>query len=145
MTPEVAQNASRWHWLWFGPLCALTLLMSEGHTLPYAVRVFQLGWQRWFWGALLSPSADFCWTVVIFSVVAPILGLFFAVSSMFSTSGSRRRYLQSVLILAAVLLLPFLTDALIWGSFPFTIDNEGVHRLRMIPFFPWPDAPFGQY
>jgi len=43
------------------------------------------------------------------------------------------------------LCAPFVTDFLIWGSFPFNIDNDGVSRLRMIPFVPWPSGQFGQY
>jgi hypothetical protein len=56
-----------------------------------------------------------------------------------------KAYLIAIVICLAILLFPLATDALIWGSFPFPVDRQGISRLRMIPFIPWPDAPFGQY
>ena len=54
-----------------------------------------------------------------------------------------RRRIYITLIVAAIFVLPFVTDFLIWGSFPFNIDNNRISRLRMIPFIPWPDGHFG--
>jgi len=58
-------------------------------------------------------------------------------------NGQQRRYILAIVL--AIFLLPFATDALTWGSFPFNIDNSGVHRRRIIPFIPWPEGKFGEY
>jgi len=44
-----------------------------------------------------------------------------------------------------ILLSPIVTDTLIWGSFPLTFDNEGVARLRIIPFIPWPSGDYLEF
>jgi len=145
MTTKLGRPMPRWNWLWLGPVFVLVLLSIERHTLPYGLRIVQLTWQRWDWGGLISPSADFCWTVVLASVFAPVYGFVHAIEVLSSPTASGRRYLQATLIIVGIVLLPFVTDALIWGSFPFTFDNAGVGHLRMIPFIPWPDAAFGTY
>jgi len=53
--------------------------------------------------------------------------------------------LYVLLIVAAIFVLPIVTDFLIWGSFPFTIDREGASRLRVIPFIPRPSGHIGEY
>jgi hypothetical protein len=53
--------------------------------------------------------------------------------------------LLALFLILLALSVPLVTDALIWGSFPFNIDNKGVARLRLIPFLPWPDGSFGEY
>lgn len=58
----------RWHWLWFIPLCLLVLLLVELHTMHLAFAVLKLGYQRWDWGGLISPSAAFCLTVIAISI-----------------------------------------------------------------------------
>jgi len=57
----------------------------------------------------------------------------------------RQRWLFSGALVAGIFLLPFVTEALVWGSFPFIIDDQGISRLRMIPFVPWPSGHFGTY
>jgi hypothetical protein len=138
--PESTNQMPRWNWVWFVPLSLLALLVVEQHTISYGIRIIELGWHRWHWGGLISPSAYFCEAVVVASVIAPIQGLIGAAGLL-----SGRRYGKAFLLIAAVVLLPLLTDALIWGSFPFNFDNAGVERLRLIPFLPWPAAPFGTY
>lgn len=140
---------SAWHWFWYGPLIACVLAMVEWHTARYAVEVLRLWWARWSWGALISPSADFCLSVVLTSVFLPIGGVIGVTTFLFDPdtlgwASRRTAVVSTLLILAAILLLPFVTDALIWGSFPFTFE-DGAWRLRMIPFFPWPERPYGQF
>ncbi len=131
-----------WHWLWFLPFCVVVVSLVERHTVTYAFAVLKLGWQRWSWGGVLSPSAFFCLIVVLASVIWPVLGLGFVALLV----AARQRWRYSVLlIVVGIFLLPFIADALMWGSFPFTFDDEGVARLRMIPFVPWPSAHFGEY
>ncbi len=137
----------RWHWLWFLPLCLMVLLVVELHTATFAFTILKLGYHRWTWGGLISPSAAFCLTVIAISIWWPILGLLFIALLVKSADKLQvgQQWLYSVLLIIGIFLLPFLTEALMWGSFPFIIDDEGASRLRMIPFIPWPGGHFGEY
>jgi hypothetical protein len=130
-----------WHWLWFIPFCMMALLLVESHTVSYALRIIMLGWQRWSFAALFSPSAAFCLTMIVASIVWPLLGLWFVALRV----ATRQSWLYSVLLIMGIFVLPLVTDALIWGSFPFSSDINGVGHLRMIPFFPWPSSPLNEY
>jgi hypothetical protein len=132
-----------WDWLWFLPVCTLLLLLPERHTVQHALAILKLAYQRWSWGAIFSPSAYFCAGVIMASVSWPIYGLLLAAVALQDVKN--KRYVYALFVAITILLLPFVTDALTWGSFPFNVDNEGVHRLRMIPFFPWPDGGYGSY
>jgi hypothetical protein len=136
-----------WNWAWVLPLSAAALFVVEMHTIPLALKLGSLARQRWSWGALISPSAYFCLAVTISSVILPVQGIVVIPSVLSSApeSGEAKRRLLALLLIVLVFCLPFITDALIWGSFPFNIDGTGTARLRLIPFLPWPDAPFGQY
>ncbi len=129
-----------WHWFWFLPLCVIVLSLVERHTVIYAFAILKVGWQRWTWGSLFSPSADFCVLVIIASVVWPVLGL----GGVAVLVAARQRWRYSALLILGIFLIPFMTDALIWGSFPFIFDDAGVARLRMIPFIPWPSGRYGE-
>jgi hypothetical protein len=140
------QRKLGWNWVWFLPLCAAALLIAERHTLLYGYRVGVVAYQRWSWAALVSPSAYFCWSVILGSVYWPIQGLsIVSVIAKADTVTANKRFLYVLLLALTIFLLPFVSDALIWGSFPFNIDDAGVSRLRLIPFFPWPDGQFGQF
>jgi hypothetical protein len=129
-----------WHWLWFLPVCVLVLGVIERHTIVLALAVLKLAWVRWKWAALISPSAAFCSGVLFCSVTWPIFGLAFVAALV----SERKPWPYSLGIIVAIVLLPFVTDTLIWGSFPFVFDDQGVGRLRMIPFIPWPAGHFGE-
>lgn len=133
-----------WNWLWFFPLCALVLWVVERHSVEHGFVLCKTAYQRWSWGALFSPSAYFCFSVIVFSVYFPIYSIVL-IWSMATADGLKRRYAYLFLLVAVVFLLPILIDAVTWGSFPFNIDNDGVHRLRLIPFIPWPQGPYGDY
>lgn len=79
------------------------------------------------------------------SVCLPIQWLVFAAGLIVAGRDIPSRRIYITLIVVAIFVLPFVTDFLIWGSFPFSIDNNGISRLRMIPFIPWPDGHFGEY
>ena len=79
------------------------------------------------------------------SIYWPIQGLALTASFVTADDEMPRRYLIVILLVVAVFVLPFVTDFLTWGSFPFNIDNDGASRLRMIPFIPWPNGQFGEY
>jgi hypothetical protein len=130
-----------WHWLWFLPICVLMLALVERHTITYAFAILTLGWQRWSWGALFSPSALFCLHVVAASVLYPIFGLV----SVVLLISARQPWRYSLLLILGIFVLPFIAEALMWGSFPFTFDDQGIARLRMIPFIPWPTGHYGEY
>jgi hypothetical protein len=137
-----------WNWFWFGPLTAWVLALVEWHAGRYAILALRLWWDRWDWGALLSPSGDFCIAVVMTSVLLPIGGVIGVTAFLFdrnTVTNRQTRVVRALVILAAIFLLPFVTDALIWGSFPLTFDEHGNGRLRLIPFLPWPDRPYGQF
>jgi hypothetical protein len=136
---------ARLHWLYFVPLCAAVLLLVESHTVRYAFLILKLGYQRWTWGALISPSAAFCLAVVVASVLLPLQGLAVVYGIVTSELKVKQRTLYSVLVIVAIFVMPFVAEALLWGSFPFIFDDEGVSRLRMIPFIPWPSGHYGEY
>jgi hypothetical protein len=118
----------------------LILLVVERHTAKLAIAILELGWHRWTWGALVSPSAAFCLAVVASSVIWPIYALVFI-----GWASRQRQWRYATAIVVAVFLLPFVTDFLIWGAFPFTFDSDGVSRVRLIPFIPWPSGQIGEY
>ena len=95
----------------------MVLLVVEVHTVHLAFAVLKLGYQRWDWGGLISPSAAFCLTVIAISIWWPILGLWFIALLVKSAKlKASQRWLYSVLIIGTF-LLPFLTDALMWDHF----------------------------
>ena len=136
-----------WHWLWFLPLCLTVLLVIELHTVDYVIGILKLSYQRWTWGVLFSPSADFCAFVMIYAVWWPLLGLWLIALLVKTGDGLRTKklVLYSVLIVVGIFLVPIIAEPLMWGSFPFNIDDQGVSRLRLIPFIPWPEGHFGEY
>jgi hypothetical protein len=129
-----------WHWLWFFPLCVLVLLLVERHTVVYGFVALKLAWQRWSWGVLISPSAAFCLSVIGTSIIAPLSGLGIVALLV----AARQQWRWVLLMVGGILLLPIVTDFLIWGSFPLVFDNAGMGRLRMIPFIPWPYGEYGE-
>lgn len=136
-----------WHWLWFLPLCVGVILGVELHTVEYAVRLLKLAYQRWSWGVLFSPSAFFCVGVMETTVDWPLRGLWLVAGLVKSGKelNAKQRSFYSVLLVVGIFLLPLIAEALMWGSFPFIIDDQGVSRLRLIPFIPWPAGHFGEY
>src|SRR5215470_8185849 len=89
-----------WHWLWFLPICVLVLALVERHTITYAFAILKLGWQRWSWGVLFSPSAFFCLHVIAASVIWPIFGLV-SVALLVAT---RRPWRYSLLLILGIFL-----------------------------------------
>ena len=133
----------RWNWLWFVPVCVVVLSLVEVHTTSLAWQLLKLAYKRWTWGVFLSPSAYFCACVLVASVSWPLLGLLRV--SVELKLRQRNRYLRVLGMVIFILVLPAITDALLWGSFPFTFGHDGVARLRMIPFIPWPTGKFLEF
>ncbi len=135
-----------WRWLWFAPLSLFLLFFVETHTIQFGLVVIRLAIKRWTWGGLISPSAYICMSAIIASILYPVYGLIFALASLSDDAEqTKQRYLRAALAISIVIILPLVSDALIWGSFPFAIDAAGLHRLRIIPFFPWPSGGYGAF
>lgn len=130
------------NWLWFLSTAVFVLLFTESHTTRLALMTFALALHRWKWAALLSPSAWFCSSVMLCSVFLPLQLSAGALITFRNSELSQSRYIGVILLLLIILVLPFATDTLIWGSFPFNIDNAGNGRLRLIPFVPWPQGGY---
>src|ERR1700722_1363603 len=109
-----------WHWVWFIPLCVLVLANVEWHTVRFGWVALKLAWERWLWAAVFSPSAVFCLNIIFFSVAAPFIGLL-GIGALIE---ARQNRVWIPLIILLILLLPVVSDTLIWGSFPLTIDNQ---------------------
>jgi len=60
-------------------------------------------------------------------VVWPVAGLVIVALLV----AERQRWHYLILLIVVIFLVPFITDALMWGSFPFIFDDAGVARLRM--------------
>ena len=136
MSTEAAPSEQRlgWHWVWFLPLWVMVLSLVERHTVAYGFAILKLGYERWSWAIFFSPSAYFCLKVLAASISLPVLGLALVAlvvkNPADSNLNARQRWLYSVLLIIGIFLLPFISEVLMWGSFPFTFDNQGVSRLR---------------
>jgi hypothetical protein len=75
------------------------------------------------------------------SILWPVLGA----GSVAALVAARQRWRYVVLLIIGIFMIPFATDALMWGSFSFIFDDVGVARLRLIPFIPWPSGHCGEY
>lgn len=132
-----------WHWLWLVPVLLVVVCVPEYHTVLVAKDVLGVYWDRWSWGVLLSPSNSFFLMAVGNSVWMPIG---FSLATLLSMTREPPTWQRVSLFLFGCFLLlnlPYLTDTLIWGSFPFFFDEHNVGRVRMIPFIPWPNRPWG--
>jgi hypothetical protein len=121
-TDDADLRKLRLNLLWFLPLCLAVIYLVEGHRVPYAFGIFEFAYQRWSWAGLISASTYFCFGTIAASVWWLLRGLKLISIVVRSDDETRagKRYLYAFLLAAAIFLLPFLTDALIWGSFPFT-------------------------
>ena len=138
-----ARGGIGYHWIWFGFLAALVLLYTEQHAVAFNLIVLKALRQRWNWGGLFSPSAYLCYSAMLYSFVLPIQWVVLAKGILQHRALAPRRVLFAAGLLLLVLLVPLITDTVIWGSFPFTYDTAGVGRLRLIPFIPWPTGGYG--
>jgi hypothetical protein len=128
--------------LWFGPFVLATLYFVEGHIIGLAVGLAILAYERWSWLALLSPAAAMCLAALIYSMWLPVHGLIYTFSVATSTERSGWRYWEIALTAVFTFLLPFVTDAITWLTFPFPISDGGFFVVRLIP---WPTGRYGKY
>lgn len=97
------------------------------------------------WAVLLSPSAYIFIASIAASVFMPIRMLMIIPILFDSRFLSKRRYINSLVIVISIIILSVFLQFIIWGSFLLPIDKDGYGHLRMIPFFPWPESPFVQW
>lgn len=111
----------------------------------YDWQVVKTAYDRWTWAVFFSPSAALCLAALVMNLQMPIQ-LTMLISTYFGESSSgmfRKRYLFTCFTIAAIFIFPLLVECVVWGSFPFNFDANGVGRLRLIPFLPWPSNPYG--
>lgn len=141
----VKTDSIGWHALWFVPLALFSLFMTEHHTISLAWTLTKLLIVRWHWFGLMTP----CFYLVIGtlweSIIWPVQGLLLGMAILGEQSRGRARIVIAMACVVLVLALPFVTDTLLWGSFPFTFDKQGYGRIRFIPFVPWPSGGYGAY
>lgn len=131
-----------WHWLWFGPLCVVVLWFFETYAVAHALQVTTLFFHRWNWLVLFSLATEFFSAAVMASVQVPPAGLMLI---YWRLKGRNLSLGFVIATLVGVVGSLFLTDFVIWTSFPLPVDANGLGHVRMIPFLPWPDGPFGTF
>lgn len=138
-------RAMRWNLIWFLPIVAAMLAVAAFDALEAYVgfRVI-VAHMRWRVLALLfSPAADLWLGAVFASIWLPFQALilipcFFDPSSEDLTD---HPYRNSTICFCGALALVYVTWFVMWGTFPLDNSPEGV-RIRLIPFFPWPNHSF---
>ena len=135
-----------WHKCWLIPVSLLAILNPERYLIASGFTLLSLCYQRWVWAALISPCTYLFLSITIGSFFLPIQCLQVLVVVLKSRREIERRayHFYVLTLLLVIFLCPLLISALQWGTFPFIIDTQDVHRLRMIPFIPWPGR-YGEY
>lgn len=111
----------------------------------YDWQVLKPAHDRWTWAVFLSPSAALCLAALVMNLQIPIQ-LTMLIMTYFDESSPdafRKRYLFTCFTVIAIFIFPLIVECVVWGSFPLNFDSNGVGRLRLIPFFPWPNNPYG--
>ncbi len=101
--------------------------------------------RRFTWGIFFSPSAYAFVSAMFFTIAFPIKILSTIPSAFVDDESNglfKKRYRFSLLAVIAICVGEFLFITIMWGSFPLEVDSQNYVRLRMIPFFPWPDRAF---
>jgi hypothetical protein len=138
---------ARWTtWLflvWYLPLAIFVLLAVVVPSGAASLQNIRTIWHHFSLPMLWSPSADFCWFLIVLSVTFPLTQLWLIAYIMVERQLSLRwRYALAGALTALIFVSSILIQILIWGSFPFEYDAQGFGRVRMIPFYPWPTEPF---
>lgn len=131
----------RWDLLWYVPLAAFSLSIAafngvEGYKYGRVIM------SHWAWSLLFSPATG-CWIGATLTSIHIPLTLLATVATFFDPSGDvyTKRYRAAAGCFGLMLVLVFGTWILAWGSFPLEFASDGLYT-RMIPFIPWPTAPF---
>jgi hypothetical protein len=130
--------------VWYVLLCGAVLL-GLIPVLRFEYETIHLIFHRWSWMVLLSPSTYLFFGSMIQAFDLPLRGLNF-IPTLFvpdeSTNFYRRRYLWTIVVVIGIVVAEFVIQIIIWGTFPLEVDRQNSVRLRLIPFFPWPDRDF---
>ena len=134
-----------WNWVWFVPLLLWVLKASVWRNLTSTYWLIKLAHHRWTWAVFLSPSAAVCAAAFGAWIILP-LNLAFSIPVLFSDKRpAKHPYWTSIGIVALIWISCLVLEAIIWGSFPLEVDKHGFGHLRLIPFFPWPQRPYGEF
>ena len=131
--------------IWFIPLAVAGLFIAFQNIMSgyYNVVLYfdRLSWGAFFLSAF-SPSVYLFFSASFTSAILPLFVL--GIPAFFDQSNQnlyRRRYLFSIGLVLSIIILGFILEVLIWGSFPLNVGKDGYIHLRLIPFFPWPETP----
>ncbi len=129
--------------IWYALLwIVLILLLIPIAHFDYST--FRLVLNRWSWGIVLSPAAYVYFSSLVATIFFPVKVLAL-VPVYFDRQAAElysRRYKWTLLTLTIIAVGEFVILVLIWGAFPLEVDSSHYVRLRLIPFFPWPDREF---
>jgi hypothetical protein len=136
-----------WNLIWYVPVCIWFCAYFLLRNLSNAWRFVVLIHERWSWGFFISPSSAVFVSAILFSLSYPIQSLLLIRGFLLDTEvGSpMRRYSYAAATVVGTFALALIVEAVIWGSFPLDVDAKGIGHLRLIPFVPWPDRPYGSY
>lgn len=129
--------------LWYTPLFIWVIIYFVVQNIISGYHNSITIYRRFSLLIFVSPSAYLYFTSLITSVFLPIK-LCLIIPAFFEKNNRlfNKRYLCVFGIIAIIWLSALIIQFILWGSFPLPVDKQGYIRVRMIPFLPWPDAPF---
>jgi hypothetical protein len=127
---------------WYVPLSVAVLFLFVIPDITTGYQSVLLVFHRFSWLIFISPAAYLFFSCVLASVFLPIRMLL-VIPALFDHKAPNftRRYLWSFIMTIGIAIACFSLQIIIWGSFPLPVDREGYIHVRMIPLFPWPEAP----
>jgi hypothetical protein len=135
------ERGMRGNLLWYVPLFAFVIWYFALPNARAAYDNIGIVFRHWTGILLVSPSAWLFFATTVYSVFLPIHFMLF-IPRFYSTDAEGatydRRYLFSLLVLVALVILVFVTQLVIHGSFPLCWQSSGVERIRLVPLLPCP-------
>jgi len=132
----------RWNLLWLRLPVVFFLLLAAYDGLE-AYKYGRVLIEHWTWGLLLSPAADL-WIMLNFVAVLLPVQASLVIPTFFDPKAEELYAHRTRNTLTWAFGLPvavFVLWVLMWGSFPLENNADGTY-MRMLPFIPWPSAPF---
>lgn len=126
--------------LWYIPLFCFVVWYFALSNARAGYENIGIVFRHWTWVLLVSPSAYVFFVTVVYSVFLPVHFMLFIPYFFSSTDPATydRRYLFSVLVVVALVILVFATQLVIQGSFPLCWQSNGVERIRLVPLMSCP-------
>ena len=127
--------------LWYFPVGLAVMSFFVVPNFNSGYHNVALVFSRFSWVIFLSPAAYMFFSCVLWSVIMPFQLLLIIPSFFGADSGFyQRRYLWTIAVLVSLVAACVVQQVIIWGAFPLPADTNGIIRLRIIPFLPWPDS-----